>query len=212
DPGHTLQKNSLTLMRAEAPLQEQRIKMKICKAGVFEDLAQILEGKWEGYTAEVVCAIVDGLLKDNKDGLEYGLTSKMINGLKKVLSVDQSKIKKFHLAALARYTVYGSDEQRDELYKMNVLPVLAAQFTHPDKLVVADAVIAVNNLVLGGARLTDSELPHPYLETMDQRNLDGVTQLYKIFRSSTDDTTKRNAAICIGRLYKALPLPRNFSR
>ncbi|KAA6357161.1 MAG: hypothetical protein EZS28_047312, partial [Streblomastix strix] len=131
-----------------APNVEPKIKLLICKAGVFEDLAQILEGNWASFTGEVVCTLVDGLLKDNKEGLEHVLTSKMINGLKKVLSIDHSKIKRVHIAALARVVICGNDEQRDELYKMNVLPSLVSQFAHPDKHVVDDAVVAMNNLVL----------------------------------------------------------------
>ncbi|KAA6354759.1 MAG: hypothetical protein EZS28_049714, partial [Streblomastix strix] len=111
DPTRSLFKLALDLMRKEAPNVEPKVKLLICKAGVFEDLSQILEGKWATFTAEVVCTIVDGLLKDNKEGLEHALTSKMINRLKKVLSVEPSKIKRVHAGALARVVICGTDEQ-----------------------------------------------------------------------------------------------------
>ncbi|KAA6378623.1 MAG: hypothetical protein EZS28_025851 [Streblomastix strix] len=210
DPTHQLPKIALNLMNENVPHLEPNIKLLVAKSRVFEDLAQIIEGKPDGYTAEVVCNVIDQIIKNNREGIEYALFSKLIIAIKRVLSVEHNKIKRVHLAALARFTVYGDDHQRADLYGMDVLPTLVILLNHPDKTIVGDAVIAINNIILGGARTTDSEKVHPYLQTLDQEHLGAIEELFDIFTRSKDEPTKRNAALAIGRLYRSLPLPQRY--
>ncbi|KAA6388408.1 MAG: hypothetical protein EZS28_016064, partial [Streblomastix strix] len=261
DPEHTLQKAALKLLLARVPHSPVSERLNIARFGVFEDLGGILGQRPEGYTSEVVCFITDNVLRDNKDAVEWALISKMIIALQRVLCADYEKIKRVHVCALARFTVHGSDQQREELYKMNVLPSFIYMLNHPDPVIVGDAVIAVNNIILGGARRTDSELRHPYFGVMsglgddekyigeidkdkdkdadgkerrtsgaspakgrgaspvrqpppyllskryEQVQLGAIDKLYEIFKGTQEPVTKQNAAICIGRLYRALPLP-----
>lgn len=106
-----------------------------------------------------------------------------MKGIQALLEEDDvQNLKKFHLSALARATVAANDAQRESLVQnFHFLNTFVRILACTDIMLVNDTVIALNNLILAGARRNDSETRHPFLSMMEQCG--GIDALSVIFNN-----------------------------
>ncbi|KAA6394255.1 MAG: hypothetical protein EZS28_010217 [Streblomastix strix] len=155
--------------------------------------------------------------KDKRTGVQSGVRdrdrgeqSKLVDSLVRFITKkpNVNDLSRVHAAGLARLTVHGNDEQRDQIVRMGTISTFVRLLKHDDPALCADAVVALNNIILGGARMTISSDPHPYLGEFKKCN--GVDDLFDLFLKTKEPTTKANISIALGRLHRTVKFNRRY--
>ncbi|KAA6368483.1 MAG: hypothetical protein EZS28_035990, partial [Streblomastix strix] len=169
-----------------------------------------------------VCIIVSSLLQQNRLSLGIAINkSNIVEAiLQKALTVSPSgkdksqrqmkDVKHIHSQCLYYFTHKADPKMKLKLEEeKNIIPVAVNLLRHPDTNVVTDAIIALNQIIGGGlSRVKHGEL-HPDRELFERENY--LDEIWNVFQQKQTEDTKNYAALCIGRLHQALPLPEQYN-
>ncbi|KAA6376335.1 MAG: hypothetical protein EZS28_028139 [Streblomastix strix] len=209
-PDTIIAETAIRTILKHLPNMKKERKLDLATKGLFDDFAQLLSAKPETELAENICEIVSQLLKDQPDLADVAIEAKFLTPLLTILSGRNEQVKHVHTYCLFTFSFNTEKEVVRKLVEADSLRVIVRLLDIVDNTdILNDVVGTLYNIVLSGKEMNQKTDPHAYFSLIDGNG--GINKLVDIHNKCLTEFTKGHSALTVGRLYRTLELPAQYS-